>query len=171
MIDELLNRAWTEPLANNAGFAGHTLPADPVDALDYERGRFVDLQTAKIAHGWTLGVPDWPDLAGSKRDRFTKIPMLSATDPGAELSLDFEGTAVGAYVVAGPDAGMIESSVDGSPFSAVNLFHNYSKSLHYPRTVMFATDLKPGKHSVVLRVANDTTSAGHSARIMHFVAN
>ncbi len=171
MIDELLNRAWTAPLANDAAFVAHAMPPAPLDPLNYERGRFVELESAKIAHGWMLAVPDWANIPGGKRDRFLKIPMLSATDPGAELSLDFEGTAVGAYVVAGPDAGIIDSSVDGGPFAPVNLFHNYSKGLHYPRTVMFATDLKPGKHSVVLRVASDTNSTGHAARIMRFVAN
>jgi lysophospholipase L1-like esterase len=171
MIDELFNRAWADPLANDAAPVAHPMPADPVDPLNYERGHFIDLQSAKITRGWTLGVPDWTHLAGGVRDRFKSIPMLSAVAPGAELTLDFEGTAVGAYVVAGPDAGMLDGSVDGDAFKPVNLYHTYSKGLHYPRTVLFTTDLRPGKHTLVLRVANDTTSAGHAARIIHFVAN
>jgi lysophospholipase L1-like esterase len=171
MIDELLSRAWAEPQAADAAPVAHAMPDEAIDPLNYEHGRFIDLAAAKVAHGWTLGVPDWAALAGGKRDRFTKIPMLSAVDPGAELALDFEGTAIGAYVVAGPDAGIVESSIDGGAFTPVNLYHEYSKSLHYPRTVLFASDLKPGKHTMALRVANDTTSGGHAARIIHFVAN
>jgi lysophospholipase L1-like esterase len=171
MIDELFNRAWFGPPTVDTVLTAHPQPSDPVDPFNYERGSFVDLEAAKLAHGWTLGVPDWANIPGGKRDRFTKIPMLCAVDPGAELSLDFEGTAVGAYVVAGPDAGMVEASIDGGPFTSHNLYHNFSKSLHYPRTVMFGDDLKLGKHTLVLRVSADTSSAGHAARIMHFVAN
>lgn len=48
----------------------------------------------------------------------------------------------------------------------------YSSGLHYPPfTVMFGTDLKPGRHVLVLRIAPKTTSTGHTARIVQFVAN
>ena len=40
--------------------------------------------------------------------RLTSIPMLCATEPGAAVTLEFTGSAVGAYVVAGPDAGIVE---------------------------------------------------------------
>lgn len=165
MIDELLTRAWAVPIAESA-----TIPT-PLDPLSYERGRFIDPKSAAVKAGWTLGVPDWKSLPGSKRERFTSIPIFSATEAGAEATLEFEGTAVGAFLVAGPDAGMLEASVDGAPPRKVDLFHNYSRGLHYPRTVMFATDLAPGKHTLSIRVSDDTKSAGHAARIMQFVAN
>ena len=165
MIDELLSRAWATPIAESA-----TIPP-PLDPLNYEAGRFLDPKLTQSKSGWTFGIPDWKCLPGSKRDRFTSIPIFSATEPGAEATLEFEGTAVGAYVVAGPDAGIVEASVDGAAPRAVNLFHHYSAGLHYPRTVMFGTDLAPGKHTLTIRIAADTTSAGHAARIMQFVAN
>lgn len=94
MIDELLNRAWTNPPV--AKITPHLNPAQPLDPLNYEHGEFIDPKNAKIIKGFTLAVPDWKSLPGQKRDRFTSIPMLSATDPGSELTLDFEGTTVGA---------------------------------------------------------------------------
>jgi hypothetical protein len=97
--------------------------------------------------------------------------MLCATEAGAEATLAFEGTAVGAFIVAGPDAGIAEASVDGGAFQPVDLFHGYSRGLHYPRTVMLGTDLKPGPHTLTLRIAADTKSTGHAMRIMQFVAN
>jgi hypothetical protein len=51
------------------------------------------------------------------------------------------------------------------------LYHPFSKNLHYPRTVMLGTDLKPGKHALTLRIASGTRSAGHAMRIMQFTAN
>ena len=170
MIDELLDRAWASPVSEKAALTAHAMP-QPLDPLNYEAGRFIDPKLAQSKSGWTLGIPDWEKLAGSKRDRFTKIPVLSATEPGAETTLEFEGTAIGTYIVAGPDAGIAEASIDGGPFRAVNLFHHHSKGLHYPRTVMLGTDLAPGKHTLTLRISAETKSAGHTMRIMQFVAN
>ncbi len=36
---------------------------------------------------------------------------------------------------------------------------------------MFATDLAPGDHELVLRVAETIKSQGHAARIMQFAVN
>lgn len=165
----LLTKAWAAPPPAGCPVS-HPLPA-PLDALSYERGRLIEPKAAVVKGGWSLGVPDWKALAGSKRDRFTSIEMLHATAPGAELTLAFDGTAVGAYVAAGPDAGMLDARIDGGPPVRVNLYHDFSKGLHYPRTVMFAADLAPGRHTLVLRVADETSSAGHAARIIAFAAN
>ena len=170
MIEKMLDRAWSGKLPAGAAKVAHKVP-EPLDPLSYAAGRFVDPGQAKVQSGWTLGVPDWSKLKGSKRGRFTKIPMLWADQPGAELKLEFEGTAVGAYVVAGPDAGILQASVDGGPAKEVNLLHRFSAGLHYPRTVMLATDLKPGRHTLVLRTSRKTAGTGHAARIVQFVAN
>ena len=171
LIDKLLNQAWGEPLAADAQPTADALPAEPLDPLNYGQGRFVDPQTAAIQHGWKLEVPDWKHLKGSSRSRFTQMPMLCAEEPGAELTLPFTGTAVGAYVVAGPDAGVVEASVDGGPPQEVQLLHRFSQGLHYPRTVMLATDLQPGEHTLKLRLSPKTDGSGHAMRIMQFVAN
>lgn len=170
MIGELLDRAWASLPASGAGPVPHPLPP-PLDVMNYSAGRFIEPSAAKVKQGWVLEVPDWKALQGSKRARFTQLPMLSATDAGAELTLDFEGTAVGAFIVAGPDAGVAQASVDGGPFQPVDLYHEHSKGLHYPRTVMLGTGLKPGRHTLTLRMAAETKSAGHAMRIMQFVAN
>ena len=170
MIDQLLDRNWEKPLAKNTKTSDYSLP-EPLDPLSYSRGHFLDPKEAKIKNGWTLEIPDWKKIKGSTRERFAKIPLLSANEAGAEMSLSFKGTAIGAFVVAGPDAGIVAASIDDGPFQEVNLYHRYSAGLHYPRTVMFATDLAGGSHSLVLRTAEKTHSAGHSARIVQFVVN
>jgi hypothetical protein len=53
----------------------------------------------------------------------------------------------------------------------VNLYHEHSKGLHYPRTVMFGNDLSPGKHRLTLKVSSTTSSSGNAIRIMQFTAN
>ena len=171
MIDELFSRAWAAPLAEGAKVAPAPVPLTPLDPLSYSAGRFVSPAEAKVKQGWTLGVPDWKSLPGGKRERFTSVPMLCATAPGAELTLAFEGTAVGAFIVAGPDAGIAEASVDGGPARQVNLYHAHSKGLHYPRTVMLGTALQPGAHTLTLKLSAETASAGHAMRVMQFAAN
>jgi len=170
MIDQLLGRAWSKSIADDARPIAHP-SVEPLDERCYENGRFVDSGQAKLGRGWKLEVPAWNTLQGSKRSRFTEISMLCAEQPGAELVLEFTGTAIGAYIVAGPDAGMAEARIDGGPPVEIDLYHRFSAGLHYPRTVMFAADLKPGPHTLTLRMLDKTQSAGHAMRIMQFVAN
>ena len=167
MIDRLMTKAWDKPLPADARIAPYTMPKAPLDAGSYFGGRLIDPKTARLGEGATVGVPAWSKLKGSCRGRFVKQTVLSMTKPGADVSLDFEGTAVGAYVLAGPDAGIVEASIDGDDFTPTNLYHRFSRNLHYPRTVMFRADLKPGKHTLRLRLS----SKGKVARILHFVVN
>jgi hypothetical protein len=80
---------------------------------------------------------------------------------------------VGAYLLAGPDAGRLDVRLDGGEWQTVELYHSYSAGLHYPRTVMFASDLAAGRHVVDVRVSEekDGRSRGHAARILQFVVN
>lgn len=168
MIDALLDKAWSagmEPVAL-------ALPA-PLDEGNYGQARFLDLKAARLESGWKIEVPDWKSLPGSKRDRFTSLPMLCATEPGAAFELTFEGRTAVAYVSAGPDAGILEVRVDGGPPRKVDLFHHYSQGLHYPRSVVLATDLPRGKHTlrIVLSADKHATSMGTAARIMELGAD
>ena len=172
MIDDLMAVCWKEPLSPDAKPTPHLLP-EPLDPKSYFKGRFIAPAQAKVKSGWHLGTPKWKALKGSCRGRFVKDTLLCAESPGAELSLDFTGTAIGAYVLAGPDAGIVEASIDGGAFTPIDLYHHFSRGLHYPRTVMFAADLDPGKHTLALRISekHHKASLGTSARILQFCAN
>lgn len=173
MIKQLLNDAWSKPLSPTAKLTAHPMPQKPLDNGSYSNGHFQALETASTDAGWKIHTPDWKNIPGSKRERFTNIPLLCATEPGADTTVNFNGQAIGAYIVAGPDAGIVEASIDGGTFRKVDLFHRYSKGLHYPRTVMFATDLAEGDHVLKLRIsaANNEESKGHAARIIQFAVN
>ena len=173
MIEKLMDKAWAKPLAGDAKKTAHKMPAAPIDPQSYFDARFINPAKAKVKSGWKLGVPDWKSLKGGKRGRFTKVDMLSADDAGAELTLEFTGKGIGAYVIAGPDAGVVEASIDGGQPVKIDLFHRYSSGLHYPRTVMFDADLKPGKHTLTLKTVTieGRKKGGAAARILQFVAN
>jgi lysophospholipase L1-like esterase len=170
MIDELFNRLWKEPLEGDAKVAAHPLP-QPLDKLSYFNGRFVDINDADLKCGCMIKVPDWKSFKGGKRSRYTSCPTLCLENAGAEFTLEFTGTAIGAFITAGPDAGVCECSVDGGDYRRIDLYKNYSKGLHYPYTVMFADNLKQGKHTLTLRMLEGPSPDRKALRIMHFCVN
>jgi lysophospholipase L1-like esterase len=171
MIAELFAVQWATP--PKGASQEHPLPEPPLDAKSYSKGRFVNFSELKLDEPWKVRVPDWKSLSGGKRPRFSAEALLDADQVGAEMTFPFEGTAVGAYVLAGPDAGMLEVSVDGGELRKVNLFHDHSRGLHYPRTVMFADTLSEGAHVVKLKISDekDQRSSGHAFRALRFVVN
>ena len=170
MIDRLMEQAWSGPIAKKA--VAHSMPK-PLDEGSYFNGRWIDPKQARDLKNMTIKTPDWKSLKGKSRPRYEGLELLCGEQPGAEATLDFEGKTVGAFVLAGPDAATVEVSVDGGPFADVDLFRRFSKGLHYPHTVIFATDLEPGKHTLRLRVAekSNEASTGHAMRVWNFVAN
>ena len=171
MIDQLLDAAWSQPLAENSPSQPTALPTQALDSLHYGNGRFIALNLARFTAGWQIRTPQWNELAGQKRGRFTTIPLLCSARPGDVFTLAFHGTAVGAYLLAGPDAGTVEARIDDGTFQSVSLYHRFSKGLHYPRTVLFATDLSSGNHLLTVRISAETKSTGNAVRIIKFVAN
>jgi lysophospholipase L1-like esterase len=151
----------------------HKMPAAAMDPLNYEQGHFVDIQSAKIENGWTISEPDWDTIPGKVRDRFVGIPMLWSDQPGATLRLPFSGSAIGIFLVSGPDAGILEYTIDDGEPQRVDLFTDFSMGLHYPWTCMFASDLPDGAHTLTLRIHDQKNikSHGTAVRIKTFVEN
>jgi len=172
-LSGLFARAWAKELPADAKLEPAVMPEQPLDPLHYGRGRFLKPDQVTLGDGWRHDVPKWAEIGGSKRGRFTGIPLFHASTPGAMLEYEFEGTSTGLYVVAGPDAGSVETSIDGGEFVSFNLFHGHSKGLHYPRTVMLCDGLKMGIHRVVVRVSKerDLRSLGTALRIVGIGAN
>ena len=171
MIGDLLNSAWDQPEAAKA--EAHRLPSASVDKGSYFNGHF--LSPVNSANDvWTWHVPDWKQIPGGFRSNpFGGMKLLTAEKPGHETILKFKGSALGAYILAGPDAGTLEVSIDGGQWKRVDLYHHHSRGLHYPRTVMFAADLKRGAHTAKIRLSEKSNpkSKGTAARILQFTVN
>jgi len=171
MIDQLLTVAWERLLGEKP--KPHPVPKAVLNEGSYFNGHF--LSPAKSANdAWTWHVPDWKKIPGGFRSNpFGSMKLLTAEKVGKETILKFKGRALGAYVLAGPDAGTVEVSIDGSDWRGVDLYHHYSRGLHYPRTVMFAADLKAGQHTARLRLSEKSNpkSKGTAARILQFTVN
>lgn len=148
------------------------LPA-PIDPTSFSGGHYLDATRLQLGDGWSTFQPDWKKIPGSFRARFDGRPLTIAETPGAEMQLQFQGTSIGLYVLAGPDAGMLQYAIDDGAWHDRDLYHHYSKGLHYPRTVVLESGLQPGKHTLRLRVstAQNPNSRGHAVRVLEFVAS
>jgi sialidase-1 len=144
-----------------------------IDAAAFENGRYLAIHNAGIDAGWLLHEHWLPKDSAKTREGFVRVPVLEAVNPGAQLTLSFAGTAVGMAVVAGPDAGIVEYSIDGGNWKPVNLFTDWSKGLHLPWYVLFGSGLKNKPHTLQLKISDEQPAAskGHACRIVHFLVN
>lgn len=144
----------------------------PLDAKSYFRGTAVPPEKLKLGTDWRVSLPDWKNVPGSKRGYFTREPAIWSETAGAVLEFSFTGTAAGAFLTAGPDAGDLEASVDGGDWKPFALRATYG-SLHYPYVQMIADDLADGPHQVKLRVvaAKRGKGTGSAVRIHRLYVN
>lgn len=171
-IARLFDSAWKQPPMISAQAEAHPMP-EPLDEKSYFRGRLVDVKEVAKSEGWAID-PDWsPKDNASTREGFVHVPMLVSETPGAESRFRFDGTAVGIFVAAGPDAGEVEYAIDGATARTLNLFTEWSTNLHIPWAYVLDADLSPGRHELVMRVAanSDARSKGHAVRITQMLVN
>jgi hypothetical protein len=172
LVAQVLTAGWSQATAASAP-DDHPIPAQPLLHSSFSQGEFLPADMVEPGEGWQRGIPDWSVIEGSKRERFLDAPLFFSTQPDSTLSFTFSGRAIGAYVLAGPDAGQLEVRIDNGDWTTIELYHNYSSGLHYPRTVMFSSDLPRGEHLVKVRLArmHHPSSKGTAARILDFAVN
>lgn len=185
MIAALLEREWSEQ--ENGGVCLNVEPrgygtnaAAPIDRFSYSNAGFrgfdgIETNVGEIADetpvadgGFRLYVPNWPQIPGGFRDRFGGVPLLCAEKAGATATFDFNGSLLALYVLAGPDAGIVECQIDGGDWIKADVFHPFSGGLHYPRAVVLADELAPGQHTATIRTAaeKNENSNGTALRIL-----
>jgi lysophospholipase L1-like esterase/pimeloyl-ACP methyl ester carboxylesterase len=165
-----INRLFDENQvsADSLKYVAHEIPAEPLDSFSYYKGGFVDIKEAKSLHGFNY-VTDWkPQDKVSTRDGFVNVPMLEATKAGSSLILNFKGTSVGVFCIAGPRACVLEYSIDGAPYHSCDMITNWSSHLYLPGVYMLGTELKDYRHVLKLRVAKGTRT---ECQIRNFVVN
>ena len=148
------------------------LPA-MLDAGSFAPAGYIGWDRIKTkTEGWMLSRPVWSEHPKcGVRTAFRDLTMFWSKTPGGECSFAFEGTFLGAYMLSGSHAGMLEVSIDGGEFRTVDLFTAYSRGLYYPHSRLLAEDLEPGRHTAVVRLSekHSPASLGTEAHILHFV--
>lgn len=174
MMIAALERGLATGPDGSGDFVNYALPG-PIDAGSYDKGVFVSAdQAAPRSGGWKIGKAGKELIpAGAIREQYLECEVLRADAPGETLSLEFSGRAVGAFLLAGPDAGIVETSIDGGAFSKHDLFHRFSTKLNYPRSVIFSSGLASGDHRLELRVSDEKNpaSTGNAVSILFFEIN
>jgi sialidase-1 len=169
-IARLLDMAWHDP---SSSLQAHEIPGK-LDEFAYDNGHVASIDTAHALDGFLID-PNWnPSDGAGTRPGFTNVPMLISESPGGSFEVQFEGTAVGLWVAAGPDAGIVECTIDGGPVKRIDMYTQWSRALHLPWAYIVDAELSAGDH--VLRVTNvkpDASRAegGTSVRIAHFLVN
>ncbi|MFN5021039.1 MAG: GDSL-type esterase/lipase family protein, partial [bacterium] len=166
-----LNKSY-ENIAADAVAIHHVLPK-PIDPFSYSEGQYVDVKQARIISNWGIDEKWVPKDGAGGRKQFMNRPALIATEVGAELELDFSGKAIGICIASGPDAGVIEYSIDGKPFKKKDLYTQWSGFLHLPWYIVLEDELKDKQHRIRIRMSADKNekSKGNACRIVYFLVN
>jgi pimeloyl-ACP methyl ester carboxylesterase/lysophospholipase L1-like esterase len=170
-IQCFLDSAWKNPAATE--FKPRKLSAVTLDSCSYINGHFEPLDHARIGKEWKL-IKGWsPTDSIPTREGFVNDEILEACSPEGSLLLKFSGRAIGIFVTSGPDAGMIEYSIDGAEFKTVDQFTEWSNQLHLPWLILLEDELSVGNHLLILRIAatKNPKSLGYACRIHQFVVN
>lgn len=145
-----------------------------LDPRNYSRARWFAPRDAEYEGDWLHGHPTRDSLPlGGIRNDYLKYPLARSDAPGARLRFQFDGDAVGAFVLSGPDAGSILVSFDGGSPREIDLFYRYSKGLNYPRKVVLAEGLEKGSHTLDLEVSatHNAESVGHAVNLLYLGVN
>ncbi len=171
-IERLLADAWAEKPA--ASLVPHEMPGK-LDQACYDEGQLFPPQTAINCDGFKMDTSyDAKSDGGHVRVGWNEIPQLVGTKPGDSFELKFEGSAVAMMVIAGPKAGVIEHSIDGSDWVQQDLFTKHSPKLHLQRIYTLRDGLNPNsEHLLKVRIADvrNKLSVGHNCRIIYFGLN
>ncbi len=157
---------------SNSQSATLELPV-PFDKSSYSKGILVEPNPPKSIKGWEM-VENWKPTDGQgTRDNYVNVPMLVGEYPGKIIKFQFKGNAVGIAVAAGPDAGIIEYSIDESDWKKQDLCTQWSKNLHLPWFYTLGSGLKKGKHTLQIRLTNDKNpeSTGNKCVVRYFYFN
>lgn len=139
----------------------------------FTRGRYLSIETAENKNGWEL-VKSWiPQDGLGTRPGFVKVPMLVSVVAGSSFTLKFKGTAIGMAIVSGSDAGIVNYSIDNGAEKQLDLFTQWSKSLHLPWYVLFGSNLADTDHvlKVTISAEKNQNSKGTACRIVNFLIN
>ena len=177
LVEKWTNERLSKWMANPASQPRCFPMPDPIDALSYFKGRYNPLSNVEMnskgLKGFSCSRPRWEEVPVLIRPLYKDEPIVWSTTPGDQMGFSFQGTAVGFFVLAGPDAGMVRVEVDGEP-REIDLYHEkYSAILHYPYVKMAANDLKDEKHRVVVTVLDrhNPKSTGTAVRIYRIGIN
>jgi hypothetical protein len=173
-IQRLFDLAWGKSQSAPDEIVDHPIPETPLDPFSYANGRIVSIDQATDLEQFAV-IENWrPSDGKGTRPGFVNVPMLAADMPGTSLRFEFQGSAVGLWVAAGPDAGVIEYQIDDGPTQRIDLFTDWSGGLHLPWAYILGAELEQTSHTLEVRIVTpnpERKRGGNAVRIAHFLVN
>jgi sialidase-1 len=171
-IERLLDEAWS---GKPRPVKDHEMP-EKLDSASYSEGELFAPRIAKKLNGFAVETNyDAAAEGGKVRTGWNERPQLIGHKPGDSFELKFRGSAVAVQVIAGPHAGIIEHSVDGSDWVEQDLFvEKNSFKLHLNRIYILRDGLDPeAEHTLSVRISEKRheLSKGNNCRIVYFGLN
>jgi len=171
-IITFLENEFARDLTDADKITAHTVP-EPYDPFCYANGVIIPFDDTTELSGFKKVTAWAPPIKVPTRKGYVDVDMLVGDKPGDSLTFSFQGRAVGLMVAAGPDAGMIEFSIDGEDYKKVDLFTPWSPGLYLPFYRTLYAELDNEKHVLQITVSEEKnpTSQGHSCIIKAFYVN
>lgn len=171
---QTIKTLWRNAIKKYEGQALSAAVLPPVETEGvYDRGKYESVDKAVRLKQFSV-IPDWQPGDGKPvRPGFVNVPVLAGEEAGASFTFRFRGNAVGIATVSGPDAGMIRYKIDGKASKTVDLYTQWSKSLHLPWYLVLGDNLTDKKHKVEIEILaqKNKLSLGNACRIVHFLVN
>ena len=167
-----LDNTWNGFIAEDDKISAYPT-LEKLDNACYDKGGLIPAKNLKRAKGWHYEENWAPSDGSGTRQNYTNVPMLIGDELGKILKFRFKGTVVGIAVAAGPDAGIIEYRIDKGEWQMQDLFTNWSSHLHLPWYYTLGAGLKPGNHSMQIRLIGEknSSSTGNMCRLRYFFVN
>lgn len=171
---QTIKALWKKSVEHYHPEQKHETPLPPVqNAGLYDRGKYESVDKAIRLKQFSV-IPDWQPGDGKPvRPGFVNVPVLAGERAGASFTFRFRGNAVGIAIVSGPDAGMIRYKIDGKTSKTIDLYTQWSKSLHLPWYLVLGDNLTDKEHRVEIEILpqKNELSLGTACRIVHFLVN
>ena len=147
-IKRLFEAAWLNKLGETEAIKSHHQP-NKLDRFCYDAGMLLPPDQVEKVDGFKLD-PNWQNtVGGNTRPGFVNVPMLVSQLAGDSFEFSFNGSVIGLFVAAGPDAGIIEYRTDNGPWKQQDLYTQWSGGLHIPWLYILEVELEKNKKTPV----------------------
>jgi hypothetical protein len=144
-----------------------------LDKFAYTKGQYVSINAATNLNTFSIN-KNWKPTDGLEaRPGFVNIPILESGTRNSTFDLIFKGNAVGISILSGPDAGALHYRIDNGEEKMIDLYTQWSSSLHLPWYLLLGDQLGGGEHKLSVRISemHNPKSTGYACRIAYFLVN
>ncbi|TBO42943.1 SGNH/GDSL hydrolase family protein [Pedobacter kyonggii] len=144
-----------------------------IDKFAYTKGQYLSINSAENLNTFSIN-KNWKPTDGLEgRPDFVNIPVLESNTRNSTFDLLFKGNTVGIAILSGPDAGALHYRIDDGEEKMIDLYTQWSSSLHLPWYLLLGDQLANGPHKLSVRISDqhNSKSTGYACRIAYFLVN